>query len=67
MTIMADNIHDVEDTVKLAKDLGVRIVLSVAHEYHNTDASAPQADEIRKGCETAHRIKEKRLSYHEFY
>ena len=45
---MAENIHEVEDTVKLAKDLGVRIVLSVAHEYYNTDASAPQADEIRK-------------------
>ena len=48
-TIMADNIHEVEDTVKLAKDLGVRIVLSVAHEYHcNANASSPQADEIKK-------------------
>ncbi|MGD0204781.1 MAG: PTO1314 family radical SAM protein [Candidatus Bathyarchaeia archaeon] len=48
MTIMADNIHEVEDTVKLAKDLGVRIVLSVAHEYCNANASSPQADEIKK-------------------
>ncbi len=42
-TIMADNIHEVEDTVKLAKDLGVKIVLSVAHEYHNIEESAPQS------------------------
>ncbi len=47
-TIMADNVHEIEDTVKLAKDLGVRIVLSVAYEYCNADASAPQADEIKK-------------------
>jgi MoaA/NifB/PqqE/SkfB family radical SAM enzyme len=48
MTIMADNIHEIEDMVKLAKGLGVKIVFSVAHEYHNIDASAPEAEEIKK-------------------
>jgi len=51
MTIMSDNIYEVEDTVKLAKDLGVKIVLSVAHEYHNIEGSAPQANEIKKVAE----------------
>jgi radical SAM family uncharacterized protein len=46
-TIMADNIHEVEDIVKLAKDLDVKIVLSVAHEYHSIDTSAPKANEIK--------------------
>jgi len=48
MTIMADNIHDVADTVKLAKDLGVKIVLSEAHDYRNTDEPAASAEEIKK-------------------
>lgn len=47
-TMTAENIHEVEDTVKLAKDLGVRIVLSKAHEYQNINATAPQDDEITK-------------------
>ena len=45
---MGDNVHEVEDIVELAKDLGVRIVLSVAHEYCLSNASSPQADEIKK-------------------
>jgi MoaA/NifB/PqqE/SkfB family radical SAM enzyme len=59
MTIMADNIHEVEDTVKLAKDLGVRIVLSETHEYPNTEASAPQADEIKKVAKQLIELKRK--------
>ena len=46
-TIMAENIHEVEDTVKLAKDLGVRIVLSASHEYHDIDASAPKPMKLK--------------------
>ena len=46
-TIMSDNINEIEDIVKLAKDLGVRIVLSAAHEYHNIEGTVAKADEIR--------------------
>jgi radical SAM family uncharacterized protein len=60
-TMMADNVDEVEDLVKLAKDLGVKIVLSVAYEYGSIGASAPKADEIRK---TAKRLIElKREGY----
>jgi len=48
MTVMAENFHDIEDVVKLAKDLDVKIVLSVAHEYRSTDATAPETDELKK-------------------
>ena len=47
-TIMADNVHEIEDLVKFAKDLGVRIVLSVSHEYHGVEAPAAQTGEIKK-------------------
>lgn len=47
-TMMADTIQEAEDIVMLAKDLGVRIVLSMAHEYQNIDASAPQVNEAKK-------------------
>lgn len=47
-TIIGDNFHDIEDTVKLAKELGVKISLSVAHEYYNVDAFAPNAKETVK-------------------
>jgi len=59
MTIMADNIDEVEDTVKLAKDLDVRIVLSVSHEYHEIDASAAQADKIKKAAKGLIELKRK--------
>jgi MoaA/NifB/PqqE/SkfB family radical SAM enzyme len=47
-TIMAENIHEIEDMVKLAKELDIRISVSVAHEYCNAEASAPTADETAK-------------------
>lgn len=59
-TVMADNIHEVEDIVKLAKDLGVRIVLSVAHEYHNIEEPAAQANEIKKVAKRLIELKRKR-------
>ena len=58
-TIMAENVHEVEDMVKLAKDLGVRIILSVAQNYLNIDTSAPQADEIKKVAERLIELKRK--------
>jgi radical SAM family uncharacterized protein len=47
-TIMADNIQDVVDTVHLAKDLGVKIVLSKAHDYCGTDEPSVNDEEIKK-------------------
>ncbi len=47
-TIMAENVHEIEDLVKLAKELDVKISVAVAHEYCNTRASAPANHEIRK-------------------
>ncbi len=37
-TIQSDNIHEIDDMVQLAKDLGVRITFSLAHEYYNIEA-----------------------------
>ena len=47
-TIMAENIHEIEDLVKLAKDLDVKISVAVAHEYCNAEASVPASHEIRE-------------------
>ena len=47
-TIVAENIHEIEDLVKLAKELDVRISLAVAFEYCNAKVSAPAAHEIRE-------------------
>ena len=59
MTIMADNVHEVEDMVMLARDLGVKIVFSVAHEYRSADASAPQIDEIKIAAQQLIELKRK--------
>jgi MoaA/NifB/PqqE/SkfB family radical SAM enzyme len=45
-TIMGENLHEIEDMVKLAKELDVRISVAIAHEYCNATASAPAAKEI---------------------
>jgi MoaA/NifB/PqqE/SkfB family radical SAM enzyme len=47
-TIMRDNLHEIEDMVKLAKELHAGISVAVAYEYCNADASAPTADETTK-------------------
>jgi radical SAM family uncharacterized protein len=47
-TIMAENVHEIEDLVRLAKELDVKISIAVAHEYCNAQASAPANHEIRK-------------------
>jgi radical SAM family uncharacterized protein len=45
-TIMAENIYEIEDLVKLAKELDVKISVAVAHEYCNAEASPPACHEI---------------------
>ena len=47
-TIMAENVYEIEDLVKLAKELNVKISLALAYEYCNTKASAAAGQEIRK-------------------
>src|SRR3989337_2183043 len=47
-TIMAENIHEIEDLVKLAKEMDIKISVAVAHEYCNAKASAPANHEIRE-------------------
>jgi MoaA/NifB/PqqE/SkfB family radical SAM enzyme len=47
-TIMAENLHEIEDIVKLAKELGTRISVVVAHEYCSAKASTPTSIEIAK-------------------
>ncbi len=45
-TIMAENIHEIEDLVKLAKELDVKITVAVAHDYYNDKVFAPANQEI---------------------
>ncbi len=59
MTLMSENLSEVEEMVKLAKDLGVKIVFSVAYGYHSADASAPRADEIKKVAKQLLELKKK--------
>jgi radical SAM family uncharacterized protein len=47
-TIMAENIHEIEDLVKLASELDTGISVAVAHEYCNVKASAPASHEIKE-------------------
>jgi len=44
-TIMTENLHEIDDMVKLAKELNTGISLAVSHEYYNADASAPTVEE----------------------
>lgn len=47
-TIMTDNLHEIEEMVKLAKELHTGISVAVAHEYCSTYGSAPTAKETAK-------------------
>ncbi|MBY9013957.1 MAG: DUF3463 domain-containing protein, partial [Candidatus Lokiarchaeota archaeon] len=58
-TIMAENIHEIEDLVKLAKELDITISLAVAYEYCNAKASAPASREIREIAGTLIEMKKK--------
>jgi radical SAM family uncharacterized protein len=60
-TVMAENIDEIENIVELAKELGTRISIAIAHEYCNANASSPEADKIPQ---LAHRLLEmKRKGY----
>jgi MoaA/NifB/PqqE/SkfB family radical SAM enzyme len=60
-TIMAENIDEIESMVRLAKELGTRISIAVAHEYCNINASSPATDKISKIAHTL--IEMKREGY----
>jgi MoaA/NifB/PqqE/SkfB family radical SAM enzyme len=45
---MAENIHEIEDLVRLANELDTGISVAVAHEYCNAKASAPASHEVRE-------------------
>ncbi len=60
-TIMTENIDEIESLVGLAKELGTKISVAVAHEYCNVDASSAKTDKTSK---IAHRLMEmKREGY----
>jgi radical SAM family uncharacterized protein len=52
-TIMAENIDEIESLVGLAKELGTKISIAVAHAYCNANASSPANGKIPK---IAHRL-----------
>jgi len=58
-TIMAENLHEIEDMIKLAKELDTRISVAVAHDYCNAKASAPASHEIRAIAEKLAEMKKK--------
>ena len=45
-TIIAENVNEIEDLVKLAKELDVKISVAVAHEYCTAKVSGPTRHEI---------------------
>ena len=47
-TVMNENIHEIEDLVKLAKGLNVKISVAIAHEYYETEVSTPDRLKIRE-------------------
>ncbi len=60
-TVMSENVDEIESMVELAKELGTKISVAVAHEYCNANASSPAVDKIPK---IAHRLMEmKREGY----
>jgi len=60
-TIMAENVDEVESLAGLAKELGTKISIAVAHEYCNANASSPANGRVPK---IAHRLIEmKREGY----
>jgi len=47
-TLMAENIDETESLVELARALGIKISVAVAHEYCNANASSPAIDKVPK-------------------
>ncbi len=58
-TIMTENLYEIEDMVKLAKELNTGISVAVAYEYGNAYVSAPTADEIAKTAKKLIAMKKK--------
>jgi MoaA/NifB/PqqE/SkfB family radical SAM enzyme len=58
-TIMAENIHEIEAMVKLAKELDIKMSVAVAHEYCNAEASPPASHEIREVAGKLAKMKKK--------
>ncbi len=58
-TIMAENLHEIEEMVQLAKELKARISVAIAHEYCNAPLSAPTAKEIVQIAEKLVEMKKK--------
>jgi radical SAM family uncharacterized protein len=58
-TIMAENIHEIEDLVKLAKELNVKISVAVAHDYCNAKVSSPTSQEISEVARKLVELKKK--------
>jgi len=58
-TIMTENLHEIEDMVKLAKELNTRMSIAVAYNYCNANVSAPTADEIAKTAKKLIEMKKK--------
>ena len=52
-TVMAENVDEIESLVGLAKELGARISVALAHEYCNVNASSAA---IGKTSKIAHRL-----------
>jgi radical SAM family uncharacterized protein len=59
-TIMAENIYEIEDLVKFAKELDIKISVAVAHEYWNAKASAPASHDIKEIAGKLVEMKKKR-------
>jgi MoaA/NifB/PqqE/SkfB family radical SAM enzyme len=60
-TVMAENVDEIDSMVELARELGTKISVAVAHEYCNANASSPATDKIPK---IAHKLMEmKREGY----
>jgi radical SAM family uncharacterized protein len=58
-TIMAENLHEIEDMVNLAKELNTGMSVAVAYQYCNAYVSAPTADEIAKTAKKLIAMKKK--------
>ena len=58
-TIMAENLHEIEDVVNLAKELNTGMSVAVAYQYCNAYVSAPTADEIAKTAKKLIAMKKK--------
>jgi len=47
-TVMTENVDEIESLVRLAKELGTKISVAVAHEYCSANASSPANSKVSK-------------------